>query len=272
MTDTTTIPAPTPPTEPPPAASNRGTVPALGRARAFAAWIDRRSHDDPGVRSALRRGVGKPVDKAPFMHRYVASWLTEEQLRDRDVERAHYTVAALVAAQRRDQYTAAARAAGSGGRDGDAPAAGTGGAGADSEDDQADGTGAGSPRTDTAVRPGRSLGRSLADGVAAGLREASVETKLNLLTRQSVEGLHRHLPAAVRQLRERGVDVDWAQLLVDLCRWRRHSGAVKRRWLQDYYRAVQAGEERAAREADEHDTAIAADTAGGGQGEADDRT
>ncbi|MEU3558528.1 type I-E CRISPR-associated protein Cse2/CasB [Kitasatospora sp. NPDC006786] len=264
MTDTTTIPAPTPPTEPP-TASNRAAVPPPGRARAFTAWIDRRSHDDPGVRSALRRGVGKPVDKAPFMHRYVAAWLSEEQLRDRDVERAHYTVAALIAAQRRDQYAAAA------GGTGPAEAAGNGETGADSKDGEADGAGGGSPQTDTAVRPGRSLGRSLADGVAAGLREASVETKLNLLTRQSVEGLHRHLPAAVRQLRERGVDVDWAQLLVDLCRWRRHSGAVKRRWLQDYYRAVQAGEERAAREADKRDS----ETTGAGTdavGEANDRT
>ncbi|MFD9061837.1 type I-E CRISPR-associated protein Cse2/CasB [Kitasatospora purpeofusca] len=263
MTDTATIPAPTPPQHPS-ATARRGAVPALGRARAFTAWIDLRSHDDPGARSALRRGAGKPVDKAPFMHRYVASWLSEEQLRDRDVERAHYTVAALVASQRRDQYAAARGTDGEHGSAADTAPLGQDGS------DETDTTGT----TTTAVlRPGRSLGRSFADGLAAGLREASVETRLNLLTRQSVDGLHRHLPGAVRQLRERDVDIDWAQLLVDLCRWRRHSGAIKRRWLQDYYRTVQAGEERTAREADLHDTAaVTADDETDADGKADDLT
>ncbi|MEV7783158.1 type I-E CRISPR-associated protein Cse2/CasB [Kitasatospora sp. NPDC088351] len=239
MTDTMTIPAP----DRPPAQENpkpaTSSVPALGRARAFTAWIDRRSHDDPGVRAALRRGAGKGLDEVSFMHRFVASWLTEEQLRDRDVQRAHYTVAVLIAAQRRSQY--AATAAEPRPRPEPVPGAAAGDV----------------PPAAVTPRYGRNLGRSFADGVAKagpgngnGLREASAETRLNMLTRQSVDGLHRHLPGAVRQLRDRDVDVDWAQLLVDLCRWKRHSGEIKRRWLQDYYRALQADGERRAREAD----------------------
>ncbi|MFD9592082.1 type I-E CRISPR-associated protein Cse2/CasB [Kitasatospora sp. NPDC059973] len=241
MSDNPAIPAPSRSpdrTTPKPAAST--TVPALGRARAFTAWIDLRSHDDPGVRAALRRGVGRDIDDVPFMHRFVASWLTDEQLRDQDVQRAHYAVAALIAAQRRTQYTAAGTAVPGTGETPPEPATANGAAGS-------------APAAATPY--GRSLGRSFADGVGnagtgGGLREASAEARLGLLTRQSIDGLHRHLPGAVRQLRERGVDVDWAQLLLDLCRWRRNSGEIKRRWLQDYYRALQSEGERRAREAD----------------------
>lgn len=246
MTDTTTIPAQAVATtagQTPRAAlafTTGTTVPALGRARAFTTWIEKRSAEDPGVRAALRRGVGKDLDEVPFMHRHVASWLSDEQTRDRDVQRAHYTVAVLIAAQRRDQYNVptadavAASASAEAALGGAQPAAGP-------------------------VR-GHSLGRAFADGAGAGLRESSAETRLNLLTRQSVDGLHRHLPAVTRQLREHGVAVDWAQLLVDLCRWRRHSGDIKRRWLQEYYRALQADGEHRAREADQHNDAADAAT------------
>ncbi|MFE4599411.1 type I-E CRISPR-associated protein Cse2/CasB [Kitasatospora indigofera] len=194
---------------------------SLQKARAFTRWIDRRSFEDPGVRSALRRGRGRDLDAVPFMHRFVAGWLTEEQLRDPDVQRAYYTVASLIASQRRDQFAAAKSGAGT--------------------------------ASESEGRYGRSLGAAFADGVAkgeAGLRESSAETRLNLLSRQSVAGLHRHLPGAVQQLRDKQVDVDWAQLLVDLSRWRRHCGAIKRRWLQDYYQARQADVYRRALDAD----------------------
>ncbi|BAJ32231.1 MULTISPECIES: type I-E CRISPR-associated protein Cse2/CasB [Kitasatospora] len=83
------------------------------------------------------------------------------------------------------------------------------------------------------------------------MRESSAETRLNLLSRQSVDGLHRHLPGAVRQLREAGAPVDWAQLLVDLARWRRYGGEIKRRWLQDFYRERYRSGVRAALEVDD---------------------
>ncbi|GAA5014565.1 type I-E CRISPR-associated protein Cse2/CasB [Kitasatospora paranensis] len=233
-TATTTIPAPRPATI---VAAGTRRVGAdwssaeLRRARAFTDWIDRRCSEDPGVRAALRRGVGKDLDSVPFMHRFVAHRLTDEQMADLDIQRAHYTVASLIAAQRRDQYAAARTAT------------------------NLDETTAGPDESKPATPRSRSLGRSFADGVAkggteAGLRASSAETRLNLLTRQSLDGLHRHLPGAIRQLRGSDVDVDWAQLLVDLCRWRRHAGTVKRRWLQDYYRTRQADEERRAQDAD----------------------
>ncbi|MGW4646978.1 type I-E CRISPR-associated protein Cse2/CasB [Kitasatospora sp. NPDC004289] len=233
--DTAATPEPTPAHNP---GASGGTTPSLGRARAFTTWIDKRSFEDPGVRSALRRGVGKDIDAVPFMHRYVASWLTDAQARDLDVQRAHYTVASLIAVQRRDQYAAA-----------HTPSTFNVETGSENTPATA------APTRNPANRT-RSLGHALADGVARGaagngLRESSAETRLGMLTRQSPEGLHRHLPGVVRQLRSSGVEVEWAQLLVDLARWRRHSGEVKRRWLQDYYRARQADGVARARAADD---------------------
>ncbi|MFF4381602.1 type I-E CRISPR-associated protein Cse2/CasB [Kitasatospora sp. NPDC001547] len=272
MSTTSTIPGPAKPADDAVGTPKEpALIPSLGRARAFTARIDKRSHEDPGVRAALRRGVGKDLDAVPFMHRYVASWLTDEQTRSRDVQRAFYTVASLIAAQRRDQYAAAkaetSRKNGSKeqpkeqAKDEEATAAGS----------PPDAPGALTDRGEeadpgTAERiPPRSLGQAFADGVikggqAGGLRETSAETRLNLLSRQSVDGLHRHLPGAVRQLRGSDVEIDWAQLLIDLCQWRRRSGTVKRIWLQDYHRTLQKDGERRAREHDD-DQSEAADAA-----------
>nr|BFD95686.1 hypothetical protein KitaXyl93_70460 [Kitasatospora sp. Xyl93] len=272
MSTTSTIPGPAKPADDAVGTPKEpALIPSLGRARAFTARIDKRSHEDPGVRAALRRGVGKDLDAVPFMHRYVASWLTDEQTRSRDVQRAFYTVASLIAAQRRDQYAAAkaetSRKNGSKeqpkeqAKDEEATAAGS----------PPDAPGAPTDRGEeadpgTAERiPPRSLGQAFADGVikggqAGGLRETSAETRLNLLSRQSVDGLHRHLPGAVRQLRGSDVEIDWAQLLIDLCQWRRRSGTVKRIWLQDYHRTLQKDGERRAREHDD-DQSEAADAA-----------
>ncbi|MFF0296305.1 type I-E CRISPR-associated protein Cse2/CasB [Kitasatospora sp. NPDC004614] len=185
---------------------------------AFTRWVEQRCAADPGVRAALRRGAGKPLDQVPSMHRFVARWLPTGA--SEDVQRAYCAVAAVIAAQRRSQYVVAG-----------------------AEDAE-------SPRTN---RPARwSLGRSFAEAVeSGGIREASAEARLNLLSRQSVDGLHRHLPGVVRQLREAGVRVDWSPLLVDLCRWRRRGGEVKRLWLQDFYRARHRAGLQAAMEADD---------------------
>ncbi|MFD8782562.1 type I-E CRISPR-associated protein Cse2/CasB [Kitasatospora sp. NPDC059599] len=237
MSSTAAIPGPAKPADDGVAGPKAADVmPTLGRARAFTSRIDMRSHEDPGVRAALRRGVCKDLDAVPFMHRFVASWLTDEQARDRDVQRAYYTVASLIAAQRRDQYAAAEKDDQAGGP----------------EEDATDSSGLAAAERN---RP-RSLGHAFADGVlkggqGSGLRETSAETRLNLLTRQSVDGLHRHLPGAVRQLRDRDVEIDWAQLLVDLCQWRRRSATIKRIWLQDYHRSLQKDGERRARDHDD---------------------
>ncbi|WP_206664213.1 type I-E CRISPR-associated protein Cse1/CasA [Thermomonospora catenispora] len=99
---------------------------------------------------------------------------------------------------------------------------------------------------------GRNLGQCLAEGVNRGaLRESAAEARLDLLTRQSVDGLHRHLPAVVRILADRSSAVDWAQLLLDLARWEDDRDRITRRWLQAFYRTRFKDELAAAQETDD---------------------
>lgn len=87
------------------------------------------------------------------------------------------------------------------------------------------------------------------------MRAGTAESRLNLLTRQSVNGLHRHLPASVGYLRSLGVDVDWARLLDDLGNWRKQSGRISRIWLQDFYRVRNKALAEQADKADEKELA-----------------
>ncbi|THC40898.1 type I-E CRISPR-associated protein Cse2/CasB [Streptomyces sp. A1499] len=232
---------PPPSTQDAPLAPPAGTAPTVpqqsgtprgGGARAFTTWVEHVCRDDPGARSALRSGLRKDLDSVRRMHRLVAPWLPEP--RSQDVERAYYTIAAMVAAQPRSALTAAEH----------------------SDDDQVQ-PGGQEPSRST-PRPRRaSLGTAFAMAVTEGpgrekeMRAGTAESRLNLLTRQSVKGLHRHLPASVGYLRSLGVEVDWAQLLDDLGGWRARSGRISRTWLQDFYRLRDKATAQQADEADE---------------------
>ncbi|MFB8382700.1 type I-E CRISPR-associated protein Cse2/CasB [Streptomyces rubiginosohelvolus] len=224
-----------------PAATTATVPPQSGprqasRARAFTSWVAQVSLEDPGARSALRSGLRKDLDSVQSMHRLVAPWLPEQ--RSPDVERAYYTVASMIAAQPRSALAPAGHPADSSVQPG----------------------GQETSRT-TPRRSRTSLGASFANAVAEGpgrekeMRAGTAESRLNLLTRQSVNGLHRHLPASVGYLRSLGVDVDWAQLLEDLGHWRTRSGRITRIWLQDFYRMRNYDSARQADEADERELA-----------------
>ncbi|MFH8573784.1 type I-E CRISPR-associated protein Cse2/CasB [Streptomyces sp. NPDC017993] len=224
----------------------------LAEARDFVGAISRATAKDAGARAALRSGVGKRLDDVPRMHRIVAPLLPGAVLHDADAQRAFYTVAALIAAYHR--------------RD---PADGGGKEDAASEDaapveeGTRDAGGIPAQRADRRIqaerqrreRFGDSLGLAYAVAVAhggrKGIRESAAETRLNLLCKQSTAGLHRHLPAAVRQLCDRSGPPDWARLLVDLRNWPQQRRRVARWWLQDYYRALATADLAAAREADD---------------------
>ncbi|MDT0300832.1 type I-E CRISPR-associated protein Cse2/CasB [Streptomonospora wellingtoniae] len=214
-----------PPPDSAPGNARREPSARMRAARTFVHRIGQRCAEDRGTRAALRSGLGKPMDRLERMHRIVAPLLDDRILSDVEEQRAYYAVAAMVALT----------------HDSDRPA------GPPAPDHHAHLA----PKT---ARYGTSLGRAFADAVAAGtsrgIRESAAETRLNLLTRQSATGLHRHLPSAVRQLHTAGVAVDFARLLSDIRSWRRYRGDVSRRWLQDFYSTRNRDELQRARAAD----------------------
>jgi CRISPR system Cascade subunit CasB len=159
------------------------------------------------TKSDLRSGLGLPVERCNRMHRYLVRRLPEAQ--HRDARRAHYGVAALIAAR-------PPRA-----READAERAAT-------------------PDTQPPrwwARP--NLGASLAAGVNAQLiRPGTAESHLHLFSRQSSDALHQRLPALTRHLLGGGVSVDWAVLLEDLTWWNRDRDTRATRWMEAYYRAL----------------------------------
>ncbi|PJN36630.1 type I-E CRISPR-associated protein Cse2/CasB [Streptomyces sp. CB02959] len=200
-------------------AADERTAARRRRLVAYTRWIEELCRDDPGARIALRSGLRRDLDDVPRMHRFVAPWLPQNGQVLESEQRAYYAVAAMIAAQPRNSYATP-----------DTP----------ETDPAADPDSAASQET-PAPRYGTSLGLAFALAVIESpgrereIRESTAESRLNLLTRQSLNGLHRHLPAAVRYLREVDVPIDWAQLLSDLIAWPTHSGKISRRWLQHYY-------------------------------------
>lgn len=185
---------------------------------AYTRWIEELCRDDPGARTALRSGLRRGLDDVPRMHRFVAPHLPRSGQVPESEQRAYYAVAAMIASQSRSSYAAP-----------------------DTDPD-------GDPKSKSAIsevapvpRYGQSLGHAFALAVTESplrereMRESTAESRLNLLTRQSLNGLHRHLPAAVGYLRQVGLPIDWAQLLSDLAAWPTHSKTISRRWLQHYY-------------------------------------
>ncbi|MFJ9646519.1 type I-E CRISPR-associated protein Cse2/CasB [Streptomyces sp. NPDC101206] len=200
------------------------------------AWVERLCAEDPGARAALRSGLRKDVDAVVRMHRFVAPWLPQDRT-PREVQQAYYAVASMIAAQPRSVAVVGEGATGPAQGDSGGVVPGPEGVGG------------------TGLVRGSSLGAAFAAAVGGGreavMREGTAETRLNLLTRQSLPGLHRHLPASVAYLRSLDVRVDFAQLLADLSHWQRHSGRIARRWLQDYYRIRARDAYEAAKKADQ---------------------
>lgn len=188
-------------------------------ARSFVLKILDRCAEDRGARNALRSGSGKRLDQVPRMHRIISPLLPAWVMERPDTQRHYYAVASMIALLSSDQIASARR------------------------------------RFDEQSRYGTSLGKTLADAVATGtkkgIRESSAETRITLLTKQSVEGLHRHLPSTIRQLQGADVAIDYARLLNDLNQWRRYRGDVTRRWLQDFYRTRFEADRKAAQQADD---------------------
>ncbi|WP_030997677.1 type I-E CRISPR-associated protein Cse2/CasB [Streptomyces sp. NRRL F-5630] len=235
----------------------------------YVAWIDQTCATDPGARVALRRGLRRDLNDVRGLHRIVAAWLPRGVTPEE--ERAYYAVAAMIADQPRHAFSTAGTPET---EEGEAPADEGDRPTAENEDrtdgvvvpaDKNDATpvagipdqpptgSAAIPRVAARNERRDSLGASFARAVAVkdgGLREDGVEKRLNLLTRQSVAGLHRHLPATVRMVRATGAGVDFAALLSDLAGWPYRAKEIQRCWLQDYYRTRSAHQEKVSAEQD----------------------
>ncbi|WP_260334508.1 type I-E CRISPR-associated protein Cse2/CasB [Streptomyces beigongshangae] len=157
------------------------------------------------ARAALRRGLGLPVERCTYLHRYLVPWLRDhDDQHHGDVRRAYYAVASLIAARPRSARDT-------------------------------------TPDQDASVswyeRPnlGASLGQAVAKGV---LKENSAESALHLMARQSSDAIHPGLPALIRQLLAGGITIDWAVLLEDLAWWNRSRDRIATRWLESYFRTA----------------------------------
>ena len=223
----------------------------------YAHRVRKLCQEAPGKQSALRAGLGKPVTEVPArMHAaLLRPGLIREDPEGRgyvDKERAYYAVAALIAARPRSQRLSEIS-------DTDAAETGT----------RQEPTGMGVPTpvvtdgnsaastsgsytsgvhgTTTAFRPrGTSLGESFAIAVGRRspdqLKSGAAESRLHLLVRQDLDGVHRTLPSVVRWLGSSGVGPDYACLLRDLSVWRYERDAVATRWLQAFYRSLRRQE------------------------------
>lgn len=192
-----------------------------------------------GEQQALRHALAKPVHEVPARTHAVLlkprhteddrpggseAPLVPYDVRDK---RPFYAVAALIAARPRLQRA-----------DADLP-----------EDDG--GTDHSSHEGNRAgkFRPhGTNLGESLALAVTRAddaIKEKGAESKLHLMVRQDIDGLHRMLPSVVRLVSGTGVRVDYACLLRDLRSWPRYRDDVVTRWQERYYRTLGAEREKA---------------------------
>jgi CRISPR system Cascade subunit CasB len=197
---------PLPAASPPPSAAQPPPSAAEPRASdAFVSYVlslceNKRAQAD------LRTGLGRPVERCNYVHRYLVRRLPERL--HSDARRAHYAVAALIAARPRSARTADAERAESAES---APAWYT--------------------------RP--NLGASLAAAVNAQvIKPDSAEGDLHLFARQGSDALHVRLPALTRHLLTGGIAIDWAVLLEDLTWWDRDRDRIATRWLESYFRTA----------------------------------
>jgi CRISPR system Cascade subunit CasB len=175
----------------------------------------------PGDRSVLRHSLGRPPESVAMgVHRIVAPLLPKDPREGE--ERAYYAVAALIASQDRQARDQASSK-------GD-PAAKPGNVGAQETPDE---PGEGEDEPD---RP--NLGYSLAQLAHKSDRDKSktLGDRLELLARQDIDGLYRHLPRLILQVGSDHVRIDWGLLVWDLTRWAHDPRQVAKEWAQDYYR------------------------------------
>jgi CRISPR system Cascade subunit CasB len=186
----------------------------------FVAYVHDRCASDNRIRADLRRGLGLPVERCNYLHRYLVPWTSAAgddtsygKEMHPDAKRAYYAVAALIAARPRTAR--------------DMPA-----------------TGAAHGGGPVAWRARANLGDALGQAVKQDVMKAgTAESTLHLMSRQSTDAIHPGLPALTRRLLNAGIPVDWAVLLEHLAWWNRDRDRIATAWFESYFRITSAGSE-----------------------------
>ncbi|MFJ3799938.1 type I-E CRISPR-associated protein Cse2/CasB [Streptomyces sp. NPDC090088] len=187
-----------------------------------------------GIRADLVSGRGRPLEDCPRMPEHLT-----RHILGFGAQRAHYTVASLIAMQRDLPHedspyqpelpTTPARAASIGPYTHPRPAA-TAGAPRLSEP-------AGNQPTPVAWRARPDLGTSLAIAVARhGLDEAHITRRFKTLTKLGAPLLHPEMWRLTSRLHNRdAARLDFAVLLEDLAWWDHHHKDIAARWRTSYF-------------------------------------
>lgn len=235
-----------------PARATSGTQKQFDQYDAFVAYVIDLCAQSKKAQADLRTGLGRPLERSPYMHRYLVPRFPEPKGPGRydDARRAHYTVASLIAARPRRARDADEEAAAQAAAEAGTPAATPDGTPVVAETGvQAAGesspTGKDADGTRWWTRP--NLGASLAEAVNRKLiKPDTAEDDLHLLVRQSAETVSTRLPSLTRHILNGGVSVDWSVLLYDLSWWNRDRDRIATRLLESYFR-VRTLEDRNAR-------------------------
>ncbi|WP_236073968.1 type I-E CRISPR-associated protein Cse2/CasB [Streptomyces tardus] len=209
----------------------------LARYDRFTDFVEHRCSTDPGARKALEKGVGKDLDSVPSMHVVIAHLVPTASA---STERAYYAVAAMIAEQARRQQVPGPDTTLPDESSGDAPLP------------AAEEPPAAARQEDYGTSLGATFAAAVAEvpGMRRSMRRGSAESYLNALCKHQINALHRHLPHQVRHLRSLEIPVDYGRLLQDLIDWPQYSGRITRRWLQDFYRALNEEDRAKVEEAD----------------------
>ncbi|MFI0990657.1 type I-E CRISPR-associated protein Cse2/CasB [Streptomyces exfoliatus] len=192
---------------------------------------------NPGIRAALAKGRGRPVEQCGFMDRYLT-----RSTAGRPGRRAHYTIAGLIALAGPAAHTPGVRAQPTSANPPrntashalpvmpDSPAITPVALAADEA-------------VDWARR--RNLGATFAAAVTTrGYNEERTGEQLHVLTRLGDDQVHRRLPSHLTRLLGDGLTPDWAVLLSDLIQRPYQRDAVSLRWRDSFYLALHTPDRR----------------------------
>ncbi|MER5852965.1 type I-E CRISPR-associated protein Cse2/CasB [Streptomyces sp. NPDC002012] len=186
---------------------------------------------EPGIRTRLSKGRGRPVEECAPMDRYLT-----RHTAGRTGRRAYYTTATLIALAGPQTHTPGVRPS----RGDDSPLLVLDTADVTTALPAADPEPAPADEPDTASwfsRP--NLGATFASAVhRAGHSEERTEEVLYVLTRLGDDQLHRRLPSHVARLLSDGLTPDWGVLLHDLIQRHYQQDTVGLRWRDAFYLAL----------------------------------